>query len=143
MSNHIPFMSLALAEAQRAATTGNYAVGCVIARGDEVIAQAGTLSHTTHDHTDHAEMVAIRAASRKLGLMDFSGFTLYTTFEPCAMCAGAILWGNFSQLVYGSHFATFKLRHLYQVESLRDMVGSPLAIVGGVMEAECDALANW
>ena len=63
MSDHASFMSFAIAEAQRAATTGNYAVGCVISRGDEIIAQAGTLSYATHDHTDHAEMVAIRALS--------------------------------------------------------------------------------
>ncbi len=143
MTDHNAFMSLAIEAAKRAAAEGNHAVGCVIVRGDEVIAHGVTLSNTTRDHTDHAEMVTMRAASRKLGLMDFSGYTLYTTFEPCPMCAGAILWGNFSRLVYGSHFATFKLRHVYRVEHLRDMVGSDLEIIGGVSEAECDALANW
>jgi tRNA(Arg) A34 adenosine deaminase TadA len=136
-------MSLALEEARRAAANGNWAVGCVIVRGEVVVAQGGPLVFTTHDPTDHAEMVTIRLAAQKLGWTDFTGFTLYTTFEPCPMCAGAILWSNFSRLVYGSSFAAFHLRHAYHVEHLRDMVGSGLEIVGGVLEAECDALANW
>lgn len=143
MTSHATFMALAVEEARRAAAEGNYAVGCVIVRDDEVIARGATLVNTTRDHTDHTEIVAIRAASRKLGLMDFYGFTIYTTLEPCPMCAGAILWGNFSRLVFGSRFSTFKLRHAYCVERLRDMVGSHLEIIGGVLEAECDALANW
>lgn len=141
--NHAHFMSHALAEARRAAQTGNYAVGVVIVRADEIVTRGATRVNTTRDLTDHAEMVAIRQACQKLGALDFTGFTLYTTFEPCPMCAGAILWGNFSHLVIGSRFATFKLRHPYRVELLRDMVGSPLTITSGILEAECDALANW
>ena len=139
MNAHTDFMRLAIAEARRAAAEGNIAVGCVIVRGGEVIARGVNLVRGSGDLTDHAEMVTIRRA----GLTDFAGCTLYTTFEPCPMCAGAILWGNFDRLVYGSSFAAFNLRHHYRVESLRDMVGSPLEIVGGVLEAECDALANW
>lgn len=140
---HVHFMSLAIEEAKRAAQTGNDAVGVVIARANEIVARGATQVNLTRDLTDHAEMVAIRQACHKLGAWDFAGFTLYTTFEPCPMCAGAILWGNFSYLVFGSRFATFKLRHTYRVEHVRDMIGSPLDITGGVLEAECDALANW
>lgn len=141
--DHHRFMSLAIKEAQRAAQAGDYAVGAVIVRDGEVVAQGANLVNTTHDLTDHAEVVAIRRACQKLGVLDFTGFALYTTFEPCPMCAGAILWGNFSQLVMGSRYATFKLRQQYRVERLRAMVGSPLEIVCGILEAECDALANW
>lgn len=143
MTHHHHFMSLAIDEARRAAQSGDYAVGTVIVRTGEVVALGANLVNTTHDLTDHAEVVAIRRACQTLGVLDFTGFTLYTTFEPCPMCAGAILWGNFSQLVVGSRYATFKLRHQYRVEHLRDMVGSSLDIVGGILEAECDALANW
>jgi tRNA(Arg) A34 adenosine deaminase TadA len=143
MEQHTNFMRLAIAEAQRAAANGNWAVGCVIVRTGEVIARGGPLALTGGDLTDHAEIVTIRRAARDHRLTDFSGCTLYTTFEPCPMCAGAILWGNFDQLVYGSSFAAFRLRHHYRVEALRDMVGSKLEIVGGVLRAECDALANW
>lgn len=142
-TDHVTFMSLAIDEAKRAAQRGDYAVGTVIVKGGEVVARGANLVNTTHDLTDHAEMVAIRRACQQLSLLDFTGFTLYTTFEPCPMCAGAILWGNFNQLVLGSRYATFKLRHRYRVEQLRDMVGSPLEIIGGILEAECDALANW
>jgi hypothetical protein len=55
----------------------------------------------------------------------------------------AILWGNLDRLVYGSSYAAFKLRQHYRVEALRDLVGCPLAVLGGVRAAECDALANW
>ena len=143
LTDHVQFMSLAIEEAQRAAQAGDYAVGTVIVRAGEVVMGGANRVNTTHDLTDHAEVVAIRRACQQLGLLDFTGFALYTTFEPCPMCAGAILWGNFSQLVVGSRYATFKLRHQYRVEHLRDMVGSPLEIVGSVLEAECDALANW
>ena len=142
-SDHIQFMSLAIDEARQAAQKGDYAVGTVIVQQGQVVARGANLVNTTRDLTDHAEVVAIRRACRELGLLDFTGFALYTTFEPCPMCAGAILWGNFSQLVVGSRYATFKLRHQYRVEQLRDMVGSSLEIIGGVLEAECDTLANW
>jgi tRNA(adenine34) deaminase len=143
ITDHIRFMSLAIDEAKQAAQKGDYAVGTVIVRSGEVVARGANLVNTTHDITDHAEVVAIRRACQNLGLLDFAGFALYTTFEPCPMCAGAILWGNFSRLVVGSRYATFKLRHHYRVEHLRDMVGSPLEIIGSALEAECDALANW
>jgi tRNA(adenine34) deaminase len=95
---------------------------------------------TSGDLTLPAEMAAIRAAGEAYRRTDFAGCTLYTTFEPCPMCAGAVIWANFGRLVMGSRFATFGLRGAYRVEALAQLVGSDLEIVPGILESECDAL---
>jgi tRNA(adenine34) deaminase len=133
-------MLLAIEEARRAGAEGNSAVGSVLVEGSRVLAVGRNLVNTTGDPTAHAEMVAIRAAAAAAGRVDFAGCTLYTTFEPCPMCAGAIVWANISRLVMGSRYATFRLRGSYRVEALCQMIESGLEIVPGVLELDCDAL---
>jgi tRNA(adenine34) deaminase len=135
-------MALAIAEARRAAAEGNSAVGTILVANGEVLAVGRNLVNTSGDPTAHAEMVAIRAAAAAHGRLDFIGATLYTTFEPCPMCAGAIIWANVSRLVIGSRYATFQLRGSYRVETLCRLVGSALEIQPGVMETECDDLMH-
>ena len=85
---------------------GNAAVGSVpVVHGDALVARGRNLVVTESDPTAHAETVALRAAGAALGHTDFSGFTLYTTFEPCPMCCGAILTSGVSTLVLGARFS--------------------------------------
>jgi tRNA(adenine34) deaminase len=84
--DHERFMRMALDEATRGKAEGNVAVGSVIVRGDRVVARGRNLVMSTFDPTAHAETVALREAGQALKLVDFSGCTLYTTFEPCPMC---------------------------------------------------------
>ena len=91
MDNHEHYMRIALEEAERGAAEGNVAVGSILVSAEKVVTRGRNLVTSTSDPTAHAETVALRNAGEQLGHTDFSELTLYTTFEPCPMCCGAIL----------------------------------------------------
>src|SRR5512145_3188642 len=99
--DHERFMRMALEEAARGKAEGNVAVGSVVTQEDTVVARGRNLVTSTFDPTAHAETVALREAGRALQRVDLSGCMLYTTFEPCPMCCGAILASGISTLVMG------------------------------------------
>lgn len=84
-------MMIALAEARLAAQAGDVPVGAVIVRDGEIVARAHNERETSHDATAHAEILAIRRASERLGRWRLSDCEMYVTLEPCPMCSGAIL----------------------------------------------------
>jgi len=96
------FMHAALDEARRCLQWGDVPVGAVVGRGDEVLAAAGNQRERLQDPTAHAEILALREASRRLGRWRLDGCTLYVTLEPCAMCAGAMVLARVQRLVYGA-----------------------------------------
>ncbi|HEX8075179.1 MAG TPA: nucleoside deaminase, partial [Thermoleophilaceae bacterium] len=77
-------------------------IGCVIAHEGEVLAAAGNERELRGDPTAHAEVLALREASRALGGWRLSGCALYVTLEPCAMCAGAVVLARVPRVVYGT-----------------------------------------
>lgn len=85
------FMRTALDEALLAEAEGEVPVGCVIVHEGRIIARAHNLREATQDPTTHAEMLAIRDASRAIGSWRLSGCEVYVTLEPCPMCAGALV----------------------------------------------------
>jgi tRNA(Arg) A34 adenosine deaminase TadA len=97
-------MRIALQAAQDAAARGETPVGAVVLdpASGEVIAVAANGPIAAHDPTAHAEIVAIRAAARKLGNYRLTGLTLVVTLEPCAMCAGAISFARLRRLYYAA-----------------------------------------
>ena len=100
--NDRDFMKEALSEAELALREGELPVGCVIEKDGAIIARARNACEAGRDATAHAEMLAIRRASRDLGDWRLAGCTLYVTLEPCPMCAGAIMQSRVSRLVYGA-----------------------------------------
>jgi tRNA(Arg) A34 adenosine deaminase TadA len=99
-----PYMLRALELARAAAEAGEAPIGAVIVdpvTGD-IFAQEHNRPIGLHDPTGHAEILAMRAAAQKLGNYRLTGFTLYVTLEPCAMCAGAISHARIRRLVYGA-----------------------------------------
>jgi tRNA(adenine34) deaminase len=95
------YMRLALAEAEKAAAIGETPVGAVLVAGGEVLAAAHNMRETWQDPAAHAELLAIREASARLGRWRLSDATLYVTLEPCLMCAGALVLARVGRLVYG------------------------------------------
>lgn len=95
-------MQRALALAQAAADAGEVPVGAVVTKGDRIVGEGANRTRRDHDPVAHAEIVAIRAACRTLGDDRLSGCVLYTTLEPCAMCAGAIVHARLARLVYAA-----------------------------------------
>ena len=137
---HERLMQIAMEEARRGAVEGNAAVGSVVVRGENLIARGRNLVVTQSDPTAHAETVALRNAGAAMGHTDFSGFTLYTTFEPCPMCCGAILASGVSTLVLGARFADGSSQWGdYAVEMLLEMTGrgGRLRVVTGVLPEQC------
>ena len=133
-------MRVAIAEAARGAGEGNVGVGSVIVRGDSVVADGRNLVTSTVDPTAHAETVALRNAATKLGFTDLTGQTLYTTFEPCPMCCGAIMAAGISTLVMGARPEPSEKRWGgYTVESLVRMADwtDKLEMITGVLVGEC------
>ncbi len=96
------FMRLALREAQRAAEHGDVPIGAVVVRDGELIAAAGNERELRGDPTAHAEVLALREASGRLGGWRVPDSVLYVTLEPCVMCAGAIVLGRVPRVVYGA-----------------------------------------
>ena len=95
-------MRLALEEARAAAAGGDVPVGAVIVRGDEILARAGNAREREQDPTGHAEILALRQASRAIGSWHLEGCALVVTLEPCAMCAGAVVLARLDRLVFGA-----------------------------------------
>jgi tRNA(adenine34) deaminase len=95
-------MRRALLAAGSAAEKGEVPVGAVVARGEEVLAVTANQREAANDPTAHAELLAIREAARTLGGWRLTGCTLYTTLEPCPMCAGAAHAARIDRLVYAT-----------------------------------------
>lgn len=96
-------MARALEVARAGALRGEVPVGAVIVRGAETLAESHNRTVGQRDPTAHAESVAIRAAARRLGDWRLEECTLYTTLEPCAQCAGAIVLARIPRLVFGAN----------------------------------------
>jgi tRNA(adenine34) deaminase len=95
-------MDLALKAAETAGKSGEVPIGCVIVLNGEVIASAGNRTLTDRDPTAHAEMIAIRQATKAVGSERLVDCDLYVTLEPCTMCAGAISFARLRRLYYGA-----------------------------------------
>jgi tRNA(adenine34) deaminase len=133
-------MALALEEAHRAGTWGDVPIGAVVGRGEDVLARAANQRELLRDPTAHAEILALRQASRPSGSWRLSGCTLYVTLEPCAMCAGAAVLARVDRLVYGAPDPKAGF-----AGSLGDLVRDPrlnhrLEVTAGVLAEECRAL---
>ena len=95
-------MKAALRQAERAGRDGEPPVGAVIVRDGRIVGRGYNQREKRQDVTRHAELSAIRQASRRLGSWRLEGCTLYVTLEPCVMCAGAIVQARISQVVFGA-----------------------------------------
>ena len=98
----VPFMDMALAEAQKAALAGEVPVGAIVVSNGVVIARAFNQPIGLRDATAHAEIAAIREACLNQKNYRLSGATMYCTVEPCMMCAGAIIHARIARLVFGT-----------------------------------------
>jgi len=95
-------MDLALKAAEKAGKAGEVPIGCVIVRGNEVIATTGNRTLTDRDPTAHAEVLAIRQAAEAISSERLVECDLYVTLEPCTMCAAAISLARIRRLYYGA-----------------------------------------
>lgn len=95
-------MQQALKEAKKAAQKNEVPVGTVIVYNNKIIAKAHNLNITKNDPTAHAEILALRKASKVLNNYRLNDCIVYTTLEPCPMCAGAMVYARIKKLVYAT-----------------------------------------
>ncbi|REJ78904.1 MAG: nucleoside deaminase [Acidobacteria bacterium] len=136
-------MKLALEAARAAGAQGEVPVGaCAVDDQGEVVSVAGNAPISTCDPTAHAEVLALRAAAKKTGNYRLTGFTVYTTIEPCVMCAGALVNARVARLVFGAPDERFgAVRSIYRLcddSSLNHRID----VVSGVLESECSELMS-
>jgi len=102
MKVHEKYMKEALRQAKKAYELEEVPIGCVIVCRDKIIARGYNRRNTDKNTLAHAELTAIKKASRKLGDWRLEGCTMYITLEPCQMCAGAIVQARITEVVIGS-----------------------------------------
>ena len=133
-------MRLALAEAEGALEHDDVPIGAVVVRGGEVVAAARNERELRADPTAHAEILALRAASEKLGTWRLNDCTVYVTLEPCPMCAGALVLARVARLAYGppdpKAGAAYSLYNLVQDPRLNHQI----EVTPGVLAEECAAV---
>jgi tRNA(adenine34) deaminase len=99
---HDEAMTVALAEAERAAADGEVPVGAVVIAGGRMVAQRHNERESRDDPTAHAEMLALRDAAAVLGRWRLLDATVVVTLEPCPMCAGALVAARVGEVVFGA-----------------------------------------
>jgi tRNA(adenine34) deaminase len=131
------YMRAALQQAMRAQEAGEVPVGAIVVYQDEIIASAHNGREGTQDPTAHAELVAIREASRVLGSWRLIDTTVYVTLEPCPMCAGVMVNARVPTVVFGATDpkagAVCSLYTLLNDNRLNHRV----EVRSGVLETEC------
>jgi tRNA(adenine34) deaminase len=137
---HQKWMRCALELAREAEEAGEVPVGCVVVAEDEIIGQARNSPIGLLDPTAHAEMLALRQASIAAATYRLTGATLYSTLEPCPMCAGALVAGRIRTLVFGARDLRFGgVRSKFQIAD-SPLLNHRVEIVEGVLGAESTAM---
>lgn len=143
-------MRLAIGEAHKARAQGDYSIGAVIVRGGTIVASSGNRVRIDEDPTHHAEIAAIRLACRDQKSRFLQGCILYSTHEPCPMCAAAVVWSKMDGVVFATtqaDMAAFREEHGNNELSWRTInlpcrelfskAEPPPFVVGPFMRTEC------
>jgi len=130
-------MREALRLARQAAAGGEVPVGAVVVMGGAIVGRGRNASIVRQDPTAHAEILALREAAERVGNYRLEGATLYSTLEPCVMCAGALVTARVGTLVFGARDLRFGgVRSKFQVAD-SDLLNHRVAVVEGVLGSEC------
>ncbi len=131
------YMREALKQAKKAFLLGEVPIGCVIVRDDKIIARGYNRRNTDKNTLSHAEISAIRKASKVVGDWRLEGCRLYVTLEPCQMCAGALVQSRIDKVVIGcmspKSGCAGSILNLLQMDAFNHQV----EIEKGVLEEEC------
>ena len=139
--NYQSLMQQAIAIAQEVKSSGDVPVGALIVNeAGEIVSFGKNEREKDYDPTAHAEIMAIRKASEKIGSWRLDELTLIVTLEPCVMCAGAILQSRIKRLVFGA-FDQKAGAVGSSLDVIRDVRAlSKVEVVSGVLEKECAKL---
>ena len=131
------FMGLALKEAGLAFQMGEVPVGAVVVKDGKIISSSHNLREISKDPSAHAEILALRDATKKSDSWRLTESTLYVTKEPCIMCAGALVNSRITRLVYGCRDEKAGgVDSLYRILNDRRL-NHQVGVVSGILEDEC------
>ena len=136
---NLDHMKAAIAIAQKHETP----FGAALAMGDELFVTAANETSKKNDPTAHAEVMAIRKLGAHIKKTDLSGYTLYTTCEPCPMCMSAAIWARIGTIFYGCDIPTIS-KYMGQIDLRADTLAesgfTDTRIEGEIMSKECEDL---
>ena len=142
MRDEEKFMKEAIRQAKKAYALREVPIGCVIVYEGKIIARGYNRRNTDKNTTSHAEINAIRKASKKLGDWRLEGCTLYVTLEPCQMCAGAIVQARVTRVVIGSMNAKAgcggSILNLLEMQEFNHQA----EVERGVLQEECSEMLS-
>ena len=142
MNQEEKFMKAAIREARKAEKIQEVPIGCVIVYENKIIARGYNRRNTDKNTLAHAELSAIKKASKKLGDWRLEGCTMYVTLEPCQMCAGAIVQSRMDRVVIGSMNpkagCACSVLNLLQISAFNHQV----ELVRGILEEECSTMLS-
>lgn len=131
------FMRLALAQAKE----GDSPYGAVIVKDNEIVAVAHNTVRRDNDPSAHAEINVIRSLTAKLQNPSLEGYSIYTTGEPCPMCATACVWSGLSEIVYGASIEDLISANQSQINiSCEEVIAKSfrnIKVTKGVLKNEC------
>ncbi|BAY31571.1 CMP/dCMP deaminase zinc-binding protein [Nostoc carneum NIES-2107] len=134
------FMRLAIAEAKK----GDAPYGAVIVKDNEVVAVGHNTVRRDNDPSAHAEINVIRSLTAKIQNPSLTGYSIYTTGEPCPMCATACVWTGISEIIYGASIQDLISINQSQIEiSCEEVIAKSfrnINVITGVLKTECLAL---
>ena len=133
-------MKEALKEAKKAELIDDVPIGCVIVKGDKIIARGHNQRETKQSPIGHAEIVAINKAAKKLNSWRLEGCDIYVTLEPCIMCSGAIIQSRINKVYYGaSDPKGGALGSSINVLEASNINHHP-EVISGVLKEECSSI---
>src|SRR5436189_3202352 len=137
---HESWMREAVRAAREAELRQEVPIGACIVIGEAVVAVAGNRTRTDCDPTAHAEIIALREAAQKVGNYRLASATVYSTIEPCAMCAGALIQARVPLLVYGARDEKAGAVDTHFQICNSDKLNHRVQVISGILETECREL---
>lgn len=142
-------MSLAIEEALTSKSSGDHPVGVVVVYRGQIISRTGNRTHRDLNPTHHAEVVAIGQAAQKIGSKNLSECILYTTHEPCPMCAAACVYARVNTIVFGTSVKdvnrflaiypeiSWRSFNISATTIIKESDLSTISVIPGIMRDEC------
>ncbi len=137
MKDNEYYMKLALKEARKAYKHNEVPVGAIIVSNGKIIAKGNNQRENSGDVTKHAELIAIRKASKKKKDWRLNDCTMYVTLFPCPMCASAIIQSRISKLVIGTSTMDLKNKEIVNLIFLDSIKNKKIILEENVLENEC------
>ena len=137
MDKDLYYMNIALKEARKAYLRDEVPVGCIIVQNDKIIARGYNLRESKRDILKHAELIAIKKASKKQNNWRLENSVMYVTLFPCPMCASAIVQSRIKKIVIGAPTKDNKIKKVVDLIFDGNNTSSKIEVIENILDKEC------